>query len=169
MSSTSVTFRSSNRLDAFDLQLLDLLQADALMTAEKLADHVALSASAITRRVRRMRETGVIRADVAVLAREFTDARLNALVLVQAREHAEERGIAALRALLMATPEVQTVLDISGEYDLALQISARDMNDFNALTDRLLQSNPTVQRYETRFVKRTHKQSLFIPMAADAD
>ncbi|QIG81402.1 Lrp/AsnC family transcriptional regulator [Stakelama tenebrarum] len=169
MRSTSASFRSSERLDSFDLQLLELLQQDALMTAERLADHVALSASAITRRVRRLRESGVIRADVAVLACDFTDARLNALVLVQVREHAEERGLGALRERLSATPEVQTLLDISGQYDLALLISARDMNDFNALTDRLLQQDPAVQRYETRFAKRTHKQSLFVPLGTGQD
>lgn len=159
-----MSVRPAERLDSFDLRLLELLQADALMTAERLADHVPLSPSAITRRVRRLRESGVIRADIAVPARQFTDARLSALVLVQVREHAEERGIAALRAGLVAAPEVQLVIDVSGEYDLAVLISARDMTDYNQLAERLLQEHPAVRRYETSFVKRTHKQSLFVPL-----
>lgn len=159
-----MSVKSAERLDTFDLALLELLQADALMTAERLAEHVALSPSAITRRVRRLRESGAIRADVAVPARRFSDARLSALVLVQVREHAEERGIAALRAGLVAAPEVQLVIDVSGEYDLAVLICARDMADYNALAERLLQEHPAVRRYETSFVKRTHKQSVFVPV-----
>lgn len=154
-------------LDRFDRQLLELLQADALATAERLAEDVPLSASAITRRVRRLRGDGWIRADVALLSRALTEARLRALVLVQAREHAEERGIAALRERLCAAPEVQLVLDVSGGHDLAVLLSARDMADFNALTDRLLERDPAVSRYETSFVKRVHKQREWVPLVEE--
>jgi Lrp/AsnC family leucine-responsive transcriptional regulator len=46
-------------LDRFDRQLLKLVQEDAGQTAERLADQVQLSPSAIQRRLRRMREEGV--------------------------------------------------------------------------------------------------------------
>lgn len=151
-------------LDRFDQQLLELLQDDALATAERLAEAVPLSASAITRRVRRLRADGWIRADVALLSRSLTDTRLRALVLVQVREHAEERGIAALRERLAAAPEVQLLLDIAGTHDLAVLVSARDMADFNDLTDRLLERDPAVNRYETSFVKRVHKQREKVPL-----
>lgn len=155
---------TSAALDRFDRQLLELLQADALATAERLAEQVPLSASAITRRVRRLRADGWIRADAALLSRKLTEARLRALVMVQAREHAEERGIAALRERLCAAPEVQLVLDVSGTHDLAVLVSARDMADFNDLAERLLQQDPAVHRYETSFVKRVHKQREWVPL-----
>lgn len=151
-------------LDGFDRQLLELLQDDALATAERLAERVPLSASAIARRVRRLRAERWVRADVALLAPALTEARLRALVLVQAREHAEERGLAALRERLCAAPEVQLLLDVSGSHDLALLVSARDMADFNALTDRLLERDPAVHRYETSFVKRVRKQREWVPL-----
>ncbi|MBX3594224.1 Lrp/AsnC family transcriptional regulator [Sphingomonas sp.] len=154
------------KLDDFDLRLLDLLQADALATAEELARHVPLSPSAVTRRVRRLRAEGWIAADVAVPAPGLTAGRLRALVRVQVHEHAEERGIAALRAKLAGTPEVQMLLDVAGADDLAVLICARDMDDYNALTDRLLERDPAVRRYETSFVKRVHKQSSAVALAA---
>lgn len=54
------------QLDAFDRRLLALLQQDAGLTAEQLAEHVALSVSAIQRRIRRMRDRGVIMKDIAL-------------------------------------------------------------------------------------------------------
>jgi len=147
------------KLDSFDLRLLDLLQSDALLTAEALAERVPLSASAITRRVRRLRSEGWIDRDVAIVARRLSDARLRALVHVTMQEHAEERGIAALRAKLVADPCVQMLLDLAGPHDLAVLISARDMDNYNAITARLFESEPAVRRYETSFVKRVHKQS----------
>lgn len=155
---------TSDALDKFDRQLLELLQDDALATAERLAEQVPLSASAITRRVRRLRADGWIRADVALLSRGLTDMRLRALVLVQVREHAEERGIAALRERLAAATEVQLLMDIAGTHDLAVLVSARDMADFNDLADRLLERDPAVNRYETSFVKRVHKQRERVPL-----
>lgn len=53
-------------LDAFDRRLLVLLQQDAGLTAEQLSEDVALSVSAIQRRIRRMREQGVIVKDIAL-------------------------------------------------------------------------------------------------------
>lgn len=155
-----------SKLDAFDIQLLNLLQADALATAEELAHEVPLSASAVTRRVRRLRAEGWIAANVAVLSPRLSDRRLRALVSVQVHEHAEDRGIAALRAKLGAVPEVQMVLDVAGANDLAVLISARDMADYNELAERLFQNDPAVRRYETGFVKRVHKQSAAIPLRA---
>ncbi len=153
-----------SKLDAFDLQLLNLLQADSLATAEELARDVPLSASAVTRRVRRLRGEGFIAADVALLAPKLTERRLRALVRVQVHEHAEARGIAALRAALTAEDAVQMVLDVAGADDLAVLICARDMADYNALAERLFQNDPAVRRYETSFIKRVHKQSTMVPL-----
>lgn len=153
-----------SKLDAFDIRLLNLLQADSLATAEELAREVPLSASAVTRRVRRLRAEGWIAADVATLAPRLTARRLRALVRVQVHEHAEERGIAALRAALAAEDSVQMILDVAGADDLAVLVCARDMADYNALAERLFQNDPAVRRYETSFIKRVHKQSAMVPL-----
>ena len=69
-------------LDGYDRALLALLQEDALRTAEDLARDVALSPSAIARRVRRLREEGVIVADRAVVT-DRIGPFLTALVDIQ--------------------------------------------------------------------------------------
>ncbi len=150
--------------DETDLKLMDLLQGDSLATAEQLARHVPLSPSAITRRIRRLRTEGWIERDEAVVASKLRDARLRAMVLIQVQEHAEARGIATLRARLVASPEVQLLADVTGDNDLALLVSARDMPDFNAWTARMLECDPAVRRYETLVVKRVHKQTNFVPL-----
>lgn len=159
-----------SKLDAFDIQLLNLLQANSLATAEELARAVPLSASAVTRRVRRLRSEGWVAADVAMLAPKLSARRLRALVRVQVHDHAEERGIAALRASLAAEDAVQMILDVAGEDDLAVLVCARDMADYNGLAERLFQNDPAVRRYETSFIKRVHKQSAAVMlMPGDGD
>lgn len=141
------------KLDRFDIALLNLLQEDNLATGEALAAKVALSPSAIARRVRGLRESGLIAADVAILTPALAADRLRAIVQVQVHEHAEEKGIAALRARLAAAPEVQLLLNIAGPIDLLVLVVTRSMREFNAFADRYFGADPSVRRYETSFVK----------------
>lgn len=141
------------KLDRFDIALLNLLQADNLATAETLAQAVPLSGSAIARRVRALREEGLIAADVAILTPALTEDRLRAIVQVQAHEHAEEKGIAALRARLASADEVQLLLNIAGAFDLLVLVVTRNMATFNAFADAYFAADPAVRRYETNFVK----------------
>jgi Lrp/AsnC family leucine-responsive transcriptional regulator len=145
------------KLDPFDLELLNLLQQDNLATAERLAEAVSLSPSAIARRLRRLRKDGLIVADVAILAPALTADRLRAVVQIGVHEHAEERGIARLRARLAAAREVQLLVTISGTFDLMALVVTRTMPEFNEFSDRHFAADPAVRRYETSFVKREIK------------
>jgi Lrp/AsnC family transcriptional regulator, leucine-responsive regulatory protein len=148
--------------DDLDLKILDLLQDDALLTAEAIAERVPLSASAIARRVRRLRESGVIVADVAVLS-ENVGSFLSAVVQVQLDRHALA-AVDALRRRLTASRNVQLMLDVSGAFDLLLLVTVRDMDAFNEFTDAMLGEDPVVRRYESSFVKRRRKFSLALPL-----
>src|SRR6478672_2040513 len=54
-------------LDSIDLQLLDLLQNDAAISNQALAELVHISAPTALRRVRRLTEVGLIERQVALL------------------------------------------------------------------------------------------------------
>lgn len=148
--------------DDMDLRILALLQQDALMTADSLAERLPLSPSAIARRVRRMRGDGTVTADVAVVAEEVGPF-LSALVHVQFDRHSLD-AVQHFQRRLLASPHVQMVLEITGSFDLVLLVSARDMESFNALVDSLLGGDPVVRRYETSFVKRRRKFTPALPL-----
>ena len=84
-------------LDRFDRALLDEIQRDDSQTADQLAQAVALSSSAIARRLRRLRSGGFIARTIALLSPKLTKDRLRAIVLIQLNEHADlERKAAGL-------------------------------------------------------------------------
>lgn len=143
--------------DSFDLKLLNALQEDADRTAEQLAELVALSPSAIARRLRRLREVGAIARTVALLPASIVDRRLRALVSIQLNEHAEKGGLAELRNRMQSLDEVQLCLEVSGSEDLLLLVACRDMAEFNAFADAELAASPVVRRYVTSFVKKEVK------------
>ena len=143
--------------DSFDLKLLNAMQEDADRTAEQLAEIVALSPSAIARRLRRLREVGAIAHTVAILPGSIVDRRLRALISIQLHDHAPAGGLANLKQRLQQLDEVQLCLEVSGSDDMILIVACRDMAEFNAFADAELGSSPVVRRYETSFVKKEVK------------
>ena len=146
-------------LDRLDVRLLNLLQANNLATADELSASVPLSASAITRRIRRLRESGLIAQDIAILSPALFADRIRGLVLIRLQRHGDSADLAGLRETLAATPEVQHCFEISGSFDMAAIIVARDMRSFNAIVDEAIGNQPAVQRFETNFFKRELKHS----------
>jgi len=143
--------------DSFDLKLLNALQEDADRTADQLAELVALSPSAIARRIRRLRDSGAIARTVALLSAEIVDRRLRAIVRLQLHEHEQAAHFNEFRSRLKARPEVQLCLEVSGSDDMLLLVACRDMAEFNAFADAELAAGPMVRRYETSFVKKEIK------------
>ena len=152
-------------LDRFDIALLNLVQNDDGRTAESLADEVALSPSAIARRLRRLRAEGVIARTIALLSPRFTERRLRALVLIQLSEHADLKGKNALEKRLIGSPAVQFCYEIAGPHDIVALFDCESMSAFNEAADELLVSSPTVRRYETHFVKREIKFAPFVELS----
>ena len=151
-------------LDRLDMMLLACLQEDALQTADRLAEKVGRSPSAVARRVRRLRASGAIVRDVSVVSEKAAGNPLFAVVHVQFDRHGPQ-GEGTLRRRLVASPNVQLCLDIAGTFDLLLLVVAADMDDFNLFTTEHLAGQPAVRRFESNFVKRRVKASLALPMA----
>ena len=143
--------------DSFDLKLLNAMQEDADRTADELAEIVALSPSAIARRLRKLRESGAIARTVALLTPDIVDRRLRAVIRLQLHEHEQAVAFAEFRSRLRARDEVQLCLEISGNDDMLLLVACRDMAEFNAFADAELAASDMVRRYETSFVKKEVK------------
>lgn len=154
-------------IDKFDLALLNEVQRDDSQTAEQLAQRVvALSPSAVARRLRRLRSEGWIARTIALLPPKLTSRRLRALVLVQLAEHADKAGKQALLERIGQCPAIQFCYEIAGSYDLLLLFDTAGMDEFTELAESVLVTDPTVRRYETSFVKRELKFEPFVELTA---
>jgi DNA-binding Lrp family transcriptional regulator len=156
------------QLDSLDVQLLVLVQQNNLMTADQLAERIGLSSSAIARRLRRLRATGAIAADVSLLSERAAGQPLTAVVHVQLDRHTPNEDD-RLRRRLVASPNVQLCLDVTGSFDIMLLVVAPDMRAYNEFADETLEKNPAVRRFETTFVKRRVKATLAYPLVEISD
>ena len=154
-------------LDGFDLQLLNLAQQDDTRTADGLAREVALSPSAIARRLRRLRREGWIARTVALLGPKLSGRRLRAIVTLQLNEHADLAGKSALLRRIAAAPQVQFAYELAGPTDMLLLFDCANMAEFNAVAQAVLIADATVRRYETSFAKQELKFAPFVRLEPD--
>ncbi|HEX8789134.1 MAG TPA: Lrp/AsnC family transcriptional regulator [Telluria sp.] len=152
-------------LDRFDMQILDLMQQDAGVTASDLASLVPLSASAIQRRVRRMRQEGVIEKDISVVDPARLGNPITCLVSVALTSERPELA-EQFRKWLKASPAVQQVYYVTGDTDYVLVLTAPSTAAFEATMARMVAENPNVKRFNTNVVLNTLKRSLAIPVPA---
>ncbi|QAY79215.1 Lrp/AsnC family transcriptional regulator [Sphingosinicella sp. BN140058] len=150
-------------MDGYDRRILAALQEDADLTAEQMSEQVALSPSAIQRRIRRLKESGVIERTVAITnPRSLGSPNLLIVSLEVERERPEL--LAHLRRWLAAEEQVQQAYYVTGNADFVLIVTAPDMERYEAFMTRLLADNSNVRRYHTNVMLGHVKRSLTIPV-----
>ncbi|HTC27716.1 MAG TPA: Lrp/AsnC family transcriptional regulator [Dyella sp.] len=150
-------------LDKLDRRLLAILQKDARRPAELMGADVGLSASAVQRRIVRMREEGVITAEVALVDPKQAGRPLTMIVDVEVERERPEL-LASLKQWIAAEPCIQEAWYVTGAGDYVLIVAARDVDDFEALMQRFVADNPNVRRFQTRVALSTLKRGMFVPM-----
>lgn len=154
-------------LDQVDRRILEQLQIDARIPVPVLAERVGLSAPACYRRVRHLRESGVIQREVAVVAPRTLGWPLSMIVLVTL-EREGSRTIDELLRKLENEPQVIEAWQITGEYTFAVKIVARDMENYDDLVHRLFASDEQVRFFVTLVVIRSTKKPGVIPIGKEA-
>lgn len=124
------------QLDEIDVQLLAELQADADRTNVDLARLIGLSPAATLHRVRRLKESGVIRQVVARLDPSVAGFPLQVYLSVTLARH-DTRASRVFEAEVRAMPQVIAADWVAGETDAILLIAARDVADLQQVLTRL--------------------------------
>ena len=141
-------------LDATDIRLLDLLQTDASLSNQALAERALTSPATALRRVRRLVDEGVIERRVALLNLKRVGAGLTAVVEVSLdRQGAEHLEVFEHHAVAEAA--VQQCYRVSPGPDFVLVLRVADMPAYHALVQRLFTQNANVRNVKAFFsVKR---------------
>ena len=126
----------AEQLDLIDLQLLEELQRDADRPNVELARVVGLSPAATLHRVRRLKESGIVRGIVARLDPAAAGFTLQVYVAVTLQRHDDathRRFAAAVRGM----PEVIAADWVTGETDAMLIVVAREVAELQRVLVRL--------------------------------
>jgi Lrp/AsnC family transcriptional regulator, leucine-responsive regulatory protein len=113
-------------LDDVDIQLLNALQADADRTNVELARLVGLSPAATLHRVRRLKESGVIRIISAQLDPDACGFPLQVYIAATLARH-DVRSSHTFDDLIRSLPQIISAVTVAGEMDYLLTVVARDV------------------------------------------
>ncbi|MEL6678230.1 MAG: Lrp/AsnC family transcriptional regulator [Pseudomonadota bacterium] len=145
-------------LDATDLRILILLQEDARLTAQELAQRVHLSPSQCARRRLRLEEEGYIQRYRAVVDATRVGATVEAFVSVVMAAHSRENARDFV-ATCGRTGEIVSVWTLTGQTDYMLRVFCRDLGDLNRLVQEVLLAHPSVARVESQIVMERLKDN----------
>jgi DNA-binding Lrp family transcriptional regulator len=126
----------ADQLNDIDIQLLTALQEDADRTNVELARLVGLSPAATLHRVRRLKESGVIRIISAQLDPAAAGFPLQLYVMAAMARH-DPRSTRVFEDQIRAMPQIITADNLAGEYDYLLTVVARDVAELQEVLANL--------------------------------
>jgi DNA-binding Lrp family transcriptional regulator len=150
-------------LDEFDRRILALVQQDARRAAEAIGAEIGLSASAVQRRMARLREEAVITAEVAIVDPGSVGRSLTLIVDIEVERERPEL-LAVLKRWIAEEPAIQEAWYVTGDGDFVLVVTARDVEDYDTLMQKLVSENANVRRFRTRVALGTLKRGCTVPV-----
>ena len=150
-------------LDELDIRILEILQSDASISNQALAERVFTSPATTLRRVRALEESGVMERTVAILSPEKLGASITAIAEITLDVQNAE-SFDAFDWLINAEPAVTQAYHTSPSVDFTLVLTVRDMAAYSVLVQRLFTAANTVRNVRSRFVTRRSKFSVAQPL-----
>ena len=167
MSAQAETNKQSGSLDAIDLQLLAILQADASISNIALADKLRISAPTCLRRTKRLQQEGWIEKQVAILSSDKLGLAMGhsvtALIEVSLDKQGEEL-LQAFETRAVQESAVQQCWRVSPGPDFMLVVQVPDMPSYLAFTQRLLTQDANVRNVKAFFSVKRAKFGTQIPL-----
>ncbi|OAP46060.1 Lrp/AsnC family transcriptional regulator [Sinorhizobium americanum] len=153
-------------VDQFDRKILEIVQRDCQLKAEAIGDIIGLSASAVQRRLKRMREDGIISAEIALVDRKVAG---NPMTFIAGMEIERENydALAKFRTWVDKQDHIQQVYYVTGSVDLVAIITAQDVAQYDEITARIMSQNPQIKRIHTNVVLKDVKLGMFVPVTSD--
>ena len=147
-------------MDEKDKLILSLLQKDGRMTASEMAEKVDLSVPAVTERIRKLTESGVLKDFRAVLDAKKVDYDVTAYILL---DMSSSSSYGDMVQYAQDNDEVLECHSITGEGSHILKVRTHDTSSLESLL-RNIQSWPGVIRTHTMIVMSTFKEATYLQL-----
>lgn len=150
-------------LSPTDIKILALLQDDARMTNQTLADTIGLSASPCWRKVRKLEEDEVIQGYRAVLNRKKIGLGVMVFVRVVIDSHSEAEA-KKFEEEVTALEDVVACYSIGGDADFLLQVVARDLDSYADFAMSVIRRLAGIKEMQSMFVLKEIKPLVSYPV-----
>ena len=156
-------------LDSIDLALLRQLQTDTDLSNQELAERVHVSPPTCLRHIKRLKDTGLIEREIAVLSADKLASAfghgLTAVVEITL-DRQDQAALEAFEQRVLPIEAVQQCYRVSPGPDFCLVVHAANMPDYLALTQQLFTSDANVRNVKSFFSIKRSKFGASLPLPA---
>lgn len=150
-------------MDKTDRKLLDHLQKNSRIAVQALAEATGVSTASVQRRIRTLREAGVIKREVAILDPKPLGLGITAIVAVELERDRLDQ-IDAFKRKAREDRQVTHFYCIAGASDFILVVMAEDIAAYEAFTHRFFFADKNVRKFSTSIVISTEKATSELPI-----
>ncbi|WP_158769733.1 Lrp/AsnC family transcriptional regulator [Paraglaciecola sp. L1A13] len=124
-------------MDKLDREILKLLQEDATLSVNEMAEAVGLSTTPCWRRIQNLEKQGIIKKRVALLDAEKLNLGMTVFVQVKAAQH-DINWLSRFAEHAAGIEQIVEFYRMSGEYDYMLKVVVSDMKAFDVFYKKLV-------------------------------
>ena len=150
-------------MDATDRKLLDQMQRNAKTSIQALAETTGISTASVQRRMRLLRDAGVIQREVAILDPKPLGLGITAIVAVELERDRLDQ-IDAFKRKAREDRQVTHFYCIAGDADFILVVMAQNIGAYEAFTHRFFFADKNVRKFRTSIVVSTEKATAELPI-----
>lgn len=148
-------------MDDKDLEILRLVQSNARLTAETIGHEIGLSSPAVQKRLKKLRETGVIENEIAVLCPAKVGRELTVIVQVML-ERESRLHLDTFKRRMKTAHGVQQCYYTTGEADFIVVVVVEDIKAYEVFTQEYFFDESNVSKFTSSIVMDRVKVSLDI-------
>ena len=124
-------------LDILDRKILAVLQEDAAQSLDDVAKRVASSKTPVWNRIRKLRESGLIKHQTVILDADKLGLEACFFVLVRTSEH-DAAWQQHFLTVLLARPEVLEAHRLAGDIDYILKVRVKNARAYDTFYQALI-------------------------------
>jgi Lrp/AsnC family transcriptional regulator len=152
-----------NDLDATDLAILRLIQADASLSLGDIAKEVGLTQTPCWKRIRRMEETGIITGRVTLVNAEKLGLGISVFVAIETGDHSAA-WIESFAKTVADLPEIVECWRLGGDVDYLLRVVVSDMTAYDGFYRKLTARVSSLRKVTSRFAMECVKSTTALPI-----
>ena len=152
-----------NDLDATDLAILRLIQADASLSLGDIAKEVGLTQTPCWKRIRRMEETGIITGRVTLVNAEKLGLGISVFVAIETGDHSAI-WIESFAKTVADMPEIVECWRLGGDVDYLLRVVVSDMTAYDGFYRKLTARVSSLRKVTSRFAMECVKSTTALPL-----
>jgi Lrp/AsnC family transcriptional regulator len=152
-----------NDLDATDLAILRLIQADASLSLGDIAKEVGLTQTPCWKRIRRMEETGIITGRVTLVNAEKLGLGISVFVAIETGDHSAA-WIESFAKTVADMPEIVECWRLGGDVDYLLRVVVSDMTAYDGFYRKLTARVSSLRKVTSRFAMECVKSTTALPI-----